>query len=157
MKQKKMVTLLMILLLVVSFNIYAGDTSAEIAEIKTCVDKWVKMWNTYDLQEVKRLFLNRNKLTYFSSEKEGIIKGIDEVIKHHKGFGFVKGGKSQRNKLWLEDLTITPLGQSVVVTGIWFFKKPGKLQKGPVTIVYLKEENQFKIAHMHFANYKSEN
>ena len=76
-----------------------------------------------------------------------------EVIKHHKGFGFVNGGKSQQNKLWLEDLIITSLGQSVVVTGIWFFKKPGKLQKGPVTIFYLKEDNQFKIAHMHFANY----
>jgi ketosteroid isomerase-like protein len=153
MKQKKMITLPMILLLVVSFHIYAGDTSAEISEIKTCVDKWVKMWNTYDLLEVKRLFLNSNKLTYFSSEKQGIIKGIDEVIKHHKGFGFVNGGKSQQNKLWLEDLTITPLGKSVIVTGIWFFKKPGKLQKGPVTIVYLKQDNQFKIAHMHFANY----
>ncbi len=153
MKQKKMVTLFMILLLVVSFHIFAGDTPSEIAEIKICVDEWVKMWNNYDLLEVKKLFLNSNKLTYFSSEKQGIIKGIDEVIKHHKGFGFVDGGKSQQNKLWFEDLTITPLGQSVVVTGIWFFKKPGKLQKGPVTIVYLKQDNQFKIAHMHFANY----
>ena len=68
-----MVKALMILLLVVSFHIYAGDTSAEITEIKRCVDKWVKMWNTYDLLEVKKLFLNSNKLTYFSSEKQGII------------------------------------------------------------------------------------
>lgn len=66
------------------------------------------------------------------------------------------GGKSQQNKLWLQDLTITPLGQLVVVTGIWFFKKPGKLQKDLVAIVYLKEDSQYKIAYMHFANYKEE-
>lgn len=153
MKQKRVIIISMIVLLSFSFYAYAGDTSAE---IRKCVDEWVKMWNTYDLLQVKKLFLNSDKLTYFSSEKEGIIKGIEEVVRLHEGFGFVKGGKSQNNKLWLENLIITPLGQTAVVTGIWLFKKPGKLQKGPVTIVYWNEAKDFKIAHMHFANYKSQ-
>ena len=53
------------------------------------VSTWVSMWNSYDLSLVDELFLTDPTVTYFSSEKEGLIKGIDAVSKHHAGFGFV--------------------------------------------------------------------
>lgn len=118
------------------------------------VGEWVKSWNTYDLNEVDRLFLQNSKLTYFSSEKQGVIQGIEAVREHHKGFGFVEGGKEQSNKLWVEDLRTSTFGNTVVVTGIWFFQRAdGSKQRGPVTIVYVKVKDEFKIAHMNFSNY----
>jgi len=118
------------------------------------VGEWVKIWNTYDLNEVDRLFLQDSKLTYFSSEKQGIIKGIEAVREHHIGFGFVEGGKEQPNKLWVEDLHTSTFGNTAVVTCIWFFQRPdGSKQRGPVTIVYIKVNDEFRIAHMNFSNY----
>ena len=118
------------------------------------VGEWVKSWNTYDLNDVDRLFLLDSKLTYFSSEKQGIITGIEAVREHHKGFGFVEGGKEQPNKLWVEDLHTSTFGKTVVVTGIWFFQRPdGSKQRGPVTIVYVNVKDEFRIAHMNFSNY----
>ena len=83
--------------------------------VKKLIDTWVAMWNSYDLSEVNRLFLKDPDLTYFSSEKEGVIRGIDAVFEHHKGFGFVVGGKKQQNKLWLEDITYSTFEPTVVV------------------------------------------
>jgi hypothetical protein len=118
------------------------------------VGEWVKSWNTYDLNEVDRLFLQDPKLTYFSSEKQGVITGIEAVRKHHKGFGFVDGGKDQPNKLWVEDLHTSTFRTTAVVTGIWFFQRPdGSKQRGPVTIVYVNVKDEFRIAHMNFSNY----
>jgi len=121
------------------------------------VDDWVKFWNTYDLNQVPKLFLNDDRVTYFSSEKQGIVKGFEALIKHHEGFGFVKGGKKpQPNKLWLEDIDVEDFGDSAIVCAIWFFQRPGgdKPQKGPVTIVYERTENSWAIAHANFGNYK---
>ena len=114
-------------------------------------------WNTYDLSQVEDLFLQDNRLTYFSSEKEGAILGFDAVFEHHKGFGFIPGGKDQPNKLWLEDLHFADFNSSVVVTAIWYFQRPdGLKQRGPVTIVYIRHGDRFKIAHMNFSEYKDE-
>lgn len=124
---------------------------------ETTVDAWVKMWNTYDLNMVEKLFLHDARLTYFSSEKEGVIKGFQAILDHHKGFGFVSGGKIQENKLWLEDVAIDIFDSTVIVTGIWFFHRvqgqPQDIQRGPVTIVYVKRNESYFIAHMHFATY----
>ena len=121
------------------------------------VEKWVKIWNTYDLNQVDELFLQDNRLTYFSSEREGILLGIDAIRKHHEGFGFVAGGKDQTNKLWVEDLHSVNFDSSVVVTGIWYFQRPdGTKQRGPVTIVYIQQDDLFRIAHMNFSNYIDE-
>ena len=118
------------------------------------VGEWIKSWNTYDLNEVDRLFLNDPKLTYFSSEKQGIITGIEAIREHHKGFGFVEGGKDQPNKLWVEDIHTTEFESSVVVTGIWFFQKPdGSKQRGPMTMFYVNVEGGYRIAHMNFSSY----
>ena len=124
------------------------------------VDKWVAMWNSYDLTQVDRLFVTDSSVTYFSSEKEGIIKGIEALREHHEGFGFVEGGKIQENRLWLEDVTQSVYGSAVVITGIWLFQRasepPEKVQRGPVTIVYVLRNNEYRIAHMNFSNYETE-
>jgi hypothetical protein len=123
----------------------------------TWVDAWVEIWNTYDLSRVDDLFLRDDRLTYFSSEKEGVLLGIDAVRDHHRGFGFVEGGKEQTNKLWLEDVHTTDLDTTVIVTGIWFFRRSdGSTQRGPVTIVYLRQDAEYRIAHMNFSNYRDD-
>lgn len=121
------------------------------------VGAWVEMWNSYDLAQIDRLFLIDPKLTYFSSEKEGVITGIDAVREHHRGFGFVEGGKKSENKLWVEDLYTADFGSAVIVTGIWVFRRSsGQVMRGPVTFVYLQQGDEFRLAHLHFANYGRE-
>lgn len=118
------------------------------------VDEWVLIWNNYNLNMVRELFLDDERVTYFSSEKKGLIKGIDNLVEHHRGFGFVEGGKSPGNRLWLEDVMIEGFGESVVVKADWIFQRKGsdKQQRGPVTIVYVLED-KYRIAHAHFNNY----
>lgn len=132
--------------------------SNEELKFQKWVDAWVEIWNTYDLNQVEKLFLLDDRTTYFSSEKEGVIIGFDAVREHHRGFGFVEGGKEQPNKLWVEDLYSSTFGKTVVVTGIWFFQRPDRsVQRGPVTFVYVKQGKEFRIAHMHFAIYLENN
>ena len=110
---------------------------------------WEKSWNTYNLDEVTRLFVNDASVTYFSSERAGLIQGIDSLIKHHRGFGFVPGGKSSANKLWLSDVRY----RSLSLTATWYFKRPdGTQQSGPVTFILLKTGKGYRIAHAHFSN-----
>jgi ketosteroid isomerase-like protein len=118
------------------------------------VDKWVEIWNNYNLDRVRDLFLDDARVTYFSSEKQGLIKGIDDLIEHHREFGFVEGGKNTDNKLWLEDVEIEEFSETVVVKADWIFHRKDSItqQRGPVTIVYLKDESH-RIAHAHFSNY----
>ena len=121
------------------------------------VDAWVQFWNTYDLSKIEELFLTDQHVTYFSSEKEGLIKGIEALRKHHEDFGFVKGGKSQPNKLWLEETFVDDFGKAALVCAIWCFMRPNqeKPQRGPVTIVYVETVNGWRIAHANFGNYKT--
>ncbi len=118
---------------------------------------WVSLWNTYDLSKVDELFLTDDRVTYFSSEKEGLIRGIEAVREHHRGFGFVEGGKPAEKELWMEELQSDVFGTTAVVTGIWFFGSRAddrdEVQHGPVTFVYAMEDEEFKLAHLHFANY----
>lgn len=118
------------------------------------VDEWVEIWNNFDLDMVEKLFLNDERVTYFSSEKEGLIKGIDSLVEHHRGFGFVEGGTETGNKLWLEDVAIEEFGELVVVKADWLFQRKGSdtQQRGPVTIIYVKMD-RYRIAHAHFSNY----
>jgi len=121
------------------------------------VSAWVSMWNSYNLSLVEKLFLADSNVTYFSSEEEGLIKGITALREHHKGFGFVEGGKVQPNKLWVENLQTNIYGPVAIVNGVWFFRRgskdSGEPQHGPVTIVFVQTEDEYRIAHMHFANY----
>ena len=138
-----------------------GKPSAENSPLEFDADRWVstwvRIWNTYDLDQVDVLFLQDERLTYFSSEKEGIIIGIGAIREHHRGFGFVEGGKQQPNKLWVEEVHSEAFGTTAVVTAIWYFEKPdGAVQRGPVTIVYVRQDEEYRIAHMNFSTYHDE-
>lgn len=119
------------------------------------VETWVSTWNTYDLSMVERLFLEDERVTYFSSEKRGLIKGIDSLLRHHEEFGFVSGGKDQPNRLWLEDTQIEAFEDAVIVKADWCFRRGGSenVQRGPVTLVYVPFNGGHRIAHAHFSNY----
>jgi len=127
-------------------------------DTENLVGAWVAMWNSYDLSMVDKLFLTDSTVTYFSSEKEGLIRGIDSVREHHAGFGFVEGGKVQENKLWLEDVQTDIFGPAVIITGIWFFRRgpetSGEIQRGPVTFLYVQKGSEYRIAHVNFGNYE---
>jgi ketosteroid isomerase-like protein len=125
-----------------------------IMNISKAVDEWIKFWNNYDLHQVNKLFLDDNRVSYFSSEKQGIIKGIDNLIQHHKEFGFKPGGGVTGNKLWLEKIMIEEYGDSAIVTAEWRFQRYQSeiIQRGPVTMHYHKK-NTWKITHAHFSNY----
>jgi hypothetical protein len=73
------------------------------------VDEWVSLWNTYDLSMVETLFLDDDRVSYFSSEKEGAVQGIQALIEHHRGLGFVPGGKQQPNSCGLKTPTLNPI------------------------------------------------
>lgn len=113
------------------------------------IQAWTKSWNTYDLREVRRLFVSDSTVTYFSSERRGFIRGIDSLVAHHRRFGFVEGGKSSPNKLWLTH-TVFRKGW---VAATWHFQRPGSVpQLGPVTFVLATDGSTWKIQHAHFSN-----
>jgi hypothetical protein len=137
------------------------------------------MWNAYDLDQVAEFFLTDGRLTYFSSEFEGVIRGYDSVLEHHRGFGFVPGGEDRGTRLWLGGLTEDAFGDAAVLTAIWYFQRgervavenageavgdqpaggeatsvPGAApQRGPVTFVCVLDEGRWRFAHMNFGNY----
>ncbi len=116
---------------------------------RTLIEAWEKSWNTYDLNEVSRLFVDDTSVTYFSSERPGLIRGIDSLVAHHRRFGFVTGGKASENKLWLSEVRYLP----GAVTATWHFQRPGRdEQRGPVSFVLKKMQQGYRIAHAHFSN-----
>ena len=129
----------------------AFDTAAETA-------KWVQLWRTYDLDLVDELFVTDSTVTYLSSEREGLILGIDSVRVHHEGFGFVPGGAPLTSELWLEDVYGEPRGDAATVTAAWFFGDRAaprdSVQHGPVTFVYVWRADGWRIAHVQFGNYE---
>lgn len=139
-----------------SFEINSGREQP-IFDAQEQVNEWISMWNEYNLSKVDELFLADDRITYFSSEKEGLIKGPEAVREHHRGFGFVEGGKIQENKLWVEDLQANVFSPVVIVTGIWFFRRGPEgskdISRGPVTFVYIQEEKEYRLAHLHFSEY----
>ena len=119
------------------------------------VDAWIALWNSYDLDQVERLFLMDARVTYFSSEKQGIVRGAEALRAHHAGFGFVPGGKASANRLWQEDRQADAFADCAVVTAIWCFQRggAGRVQRGPVTLVYVRAGDGWRIAHANFGNY----
>lgn len=134
----------LIILLFLPFALRGQVSSPELL-----ITAWEKSWNTCDLNEVTRLFVNDPTVTYFSSERQGLILGIDSLVKHHRGFGFVPGGKTTANRLWLSEIRYLPNA----VTATWHFQRPGATeQKGPVTFILKAVSGGFRIAHAHFSN-----
>lgn len=117
---------------------------------------WVDMWNSYDLSQVEVLFMPGAGVSYFSSEREGLISGLEAVRAHHEGFGFVEGGAERESRLWLEDVSVAVHGPVAVVAAIWYFDRDGsgsQVQKGPVTFVYAPYESGHRIVHANFSEY----
>jgi len=117
---------------------------------------WVDLWASYDLSDVRRLFLDDARLTYFSSETEGLIVGFEAVHDHHAGFGFVEGGGQPGSELWVDEVTISDFGRTAIVAAVWYFGDPADMesaQKGPMTMVVVDDGSGHRIAHMHFAEY----
>lgn len=118
---------------------------------------WVNLWNTYDLSLVDDLFLTDSTVTYFSSEREGLITGIEAVLTHHEGFGFVHGGKEAEQELWVDDVHTATHGPTSIVTGVWFFGQrddaPDEVQRGPFTFVYVLMGAEYRLAHLNFGTY----
>ncbi len=139
--------------IVISSVAYTQEANSD--EDMEIIQRWERMWNSYDLSEVEHLFVTDETITYFSSEKMGIVQGIYAVRDHHVGFGFVKGGKRTEARLWLENIQIQPIGQVALVTGIWYFQRTPKVDKqfGPVTFLLVNQKGKIKIQHVHFANY----
>jgi hypothetical protein len=129
---------------------YPFDAEQELAA-------WLRAWNTRDLTLADALFLKDTSVTYFSSEREGLIHGFDAIREHHAGFGFVPGGSTPHDELWVEDFSVSVYPQTAVITGIWHFgdraNARGEIQKGPMTVVYVWDGGAYKIAHMNFAEY----
>jgi len=126
-------------------------------EVNAVIDNWLNLWATYDSDLLDEIFYQSENLTYFSSEKEGLIKGYRQMLPHHEGFGFVKGGKEPPVGLWLENIETRINGETAVVAATWFNGDKAaardSLQHGPVTFVLLRDEQgAVKISHAHFAN-----
>lgn len=136
---------ILILALFVSTGSFGQEKTARLL-----IKAWEKSWNTYDLNEVNRLFVNDSSVTYFSSERAGLIHGIDSLVKHHRSFGFVAGGKSSANRLWLSEVRYL---RSAAVTATWHFQRPDSTeQRGPVTFILKTVPGGYRIAHAHFSN-----
>jgi ketosteroid isomerase-like protein len=124
--------------------------------VSSTLAAWTLSWNTYDLDLAARLFVPGPASTYFSSETPGRIQGVDALLAHHRGFGFVPGGKAADNRLWLDECQSREDGNVAYVTGFWYFDRDvaadGPVQRGPVTFVLLRGDDGWRIAHAHFAN-----
>lgn len=128
-------------------------------EVNEMVDRWLTLWSSYDLNLLDSIFWKDADMTYFSSEKRGLIKGFNEMRPHHEGFGFVSGGMKPSKELCLEDIDVTLQPDFAVVGAIWYFGDrtlpKDSVQNGPVSFVLLRNnEGVVKIAHTHFANYE---
>uniref|UniRef100_A0A0G4I5R1 SnoaL-like domain-containing protein n=1 Tax=Chromera velia CCMP2878 TaxID=1169474 RepID=A0A0G4I5R1_9ALVE len=154
---------------VVPILLFFSQLSIARSDANVCADPplsaWLDMWNRKDLNVVDDLFLNSpSEVTYFSSESEGLIVGLDRVRDHHAGLGLVPGGlKEVPTVLSLEGLYTQSLTSAFpcvkVVSAVWVFTwKHGEKEpmKGPCTLVYRQEEGdeQAWIVHMNFGNYE---
>ena len=135
-----------------------NDPSITESDVESVIVRWEQLWATYDLDDLDEVFLQEPGLSYFSSEKEGIIQGFDAIVEHHEGFGFANGGATPPMQLWLEDRHVFVHGAAAVVTAIWVFGDPDQSsgnQRGPVTFVVMSDaQGKSRISHAHFANYE---
>jgi len=116
------------------------------------ITNWVRMWNTYDLNQIKKMF--HQDITYFSSEKGHLLKGISELNNLHMKFGFKPGGKDSENKLWLEDICTQTYNNTGIVSAIWFFQTAsGVIQKGPISFISVNNDKNYKFIHVNVGKY----
>lgn len=126
------------------------------ATVRSALSAWMLSWNTYDLNLAAELFGHGPSSTYYSSERPGRIEGLEAVMAHHRGFGFVPGGKASDARLWLGDLDVRDDGPAAFATATWFFDRDvasaAAAQRGPVTFILQRTADGWRIVHAHFAN-----
>ncbi len=135
----------------------ASAPESPVFDAEAAINAWVVLWATYDLGRLDDLFLNDARLTYFSSEKEGLMVGPDAIREHHVGFDFVEGGRAPEQELWVDDIHVSEFGTVAVVGATWYFgdrATPDDASRGPMTVVYVNEGEGPRITHMHFADYE---
>lgn len=123
--------------------------------LNAALDAWVAMWNSYDLDEVDRLFVPDEAVSYFSSEYPGLIEGIEALRLHHRGFGFEPGGAATGSRLWLDEVVIRWEGDTALVMAQWLFagaEAQDPPQQGPVSFVFVPRDGAYRILHAHFAS-----
>ena len=123
------------------------------------LDAWLTMWRRYDLDRVRDVFLNDDALTYFPSDAEGLITGIDAVLTYHEGLGFSSGGFQPDDELWLEGVTIVNLGESAVIGATWYFGSRANRPaagRGPLSMLLTRTSAGLRISHLHLGNYRPE-
>jgi ketosteroid isomerase-like protein len=141
--------------LVVAFLIPTAST-AQASSPEELLDRWVALWGSYDLAPVADLFVRDQRLTYFSSEYEGVRKGFETIMEHHRSLDFVDGGDARDQVIWVGDVDIATYGASALITAIWYFgdqDAPDGAQLGPMTLLAVREDDGWRIGHMHFATY----
>jgi len=158
MKALKQITIIILLVLIGCSTATEKKTTLTEIESNAVIGKWLNLWETYDVNKLGDVFLESDKLTYFSSEKRGLIKGYDKMKPHHIGFGFVEGGKKPAKSLWLENIETRVYDGSTMVGGVWYFGDKSlpkdSISNGPVTFIIVKDKQGLaKIIHTHFANY----
>ena len=129
------------------------------ATAEDLLEGWLAMWRRYDLDRVADLFVNDDALTYFPSDREGLIEGFTAVREYHEGLGFVAGGFQPEEELWLEQVTVADFGESAVVGAVWYFGTRVNRRaagRGPLTMVLARTESGFRISHINFGNYAPE-
>jgi len=137
----------------------ASAVPAPIASTETpraLLDSWLAMWRRYDLAPMRELFVVDDALTYFPSDRQGLISGFDRVRDYHADLGFVVGGFQPERELWLEDITIADFEESAVIGAVWYFGSRANVAaagRGPLTMVLARTEVGYRITHVNFGNY----
>jgi imidazolonepropionase-like amidohydrolase/ketosteroid isomerase-like protein len=129
------------------------------ATAQALLDRWLAMWRRYDLDQVADLFVNDDALTYFPSDREGLIEGFGAVRDYHEGLGFEPGGFEPESEMWLEQVTVADFGESAVVGAVWYFGNRVNRRaagRGPLTMVLARSGTGFRISHVNFGNYAPE-
>jgi hypothetical protein len=145
-----------VLLGVLAVLLVPAVAAAQASSPEELLDRWVALWGSYDLAPVADLFVRDERLTYFSSEYEGVRKGFETIMEHHRSLDFVDGGDARDQVIWVGDVDIADYGASALVTAIWYFGDEGApdgAQHGPMTLLAVHEDDGWRIGHMHFATY----
>lgn len=123
---------------------------------RQALNAWLNLWRRYDLDALEDVFLVDPALTYFASDSEGVIEGWEAVRSYYEEQGFVPGGFSVTDELWLEDTLITDFEDSAVVSAVWRFGNrvtPETAGRGPFTMVIVRTNTGFRVSHVNMANY----
>jgi len=79
------------------------------------LDRWVSLWDAYDLEMLPDIFLWDPTVTYFSSETEGLLRGTEALRDHYRSMGFATGGRTPEQSLWVEEVHAVATGSTAIV------------------------------------------